>query len=54
MKYRFACRRSGGDLFLVHLVWILATAVTFGLAAILYPAGILIYIIDGTEVEVVE
>ena len=54
MKYRFKCRRSGGDLLLVHLVWIMATAVTFGVAAILYPVGILIYVIDGTEVEVIE
>jgi len=54
MKCRFKCRRSGGDLLPVHLVWILAATVTLGLAAILYPAGILIYIIDGTEVEVVE
>lgn len=54
MKYRFKCRRSGGDLFLFHLLWAVVTVVTVGLAGLLFPAALAVYIIDGTEVEVIE
>lgn len=51
MKFKFKCRRSGMDIVLWHVLFVVVTACTLGVAALFYPAALAVYLIDAIEIE---
>jgi len=54
MKYRFKVRRTGGELLLFQLFWVVVTVLSFGLAGLFWPVALAIYVINGIEVEAIQ
>jgi hypothetical protein len=54
MKYRLHIRRSGGQLFLFQIGWAVLTALTFGFAGLFWPVALVCYLVDHTELQLVD